>query len=48
MLMTDTYFGFSQNYLDIVLVNSLPYVKNIKYNSSLTVLIKIHKSHFNL
>ena len=42
MLINDTDFGFSQKCLDIILVNSLPYVKNIKYNSSSTVLFKIY------
>jgi hypothetical protein len=42
ILINDTDFGFSQKCLDIILVNSLPYVKNIKYNSSSTALFKIY------
>ena len=42
MLLADSYYGFTQDYLDIVLINSLPFTKIIKLNSHDNVVIKIH------
>ena len=42
MLINGIDFGFSQNYLGIILVNSLPYIKNINNNSSSNVLFNIY------
>ena len=42
MLLTGSYYGFTQNYLDIVLISSLPFIKSIKLNSPDNIVIKIH------
>ena len=42
MFLTKSYYGLTQNYLDIVLINSLPFTKCIKLNSPDNVVIKIH------
>ena len=42
MLINGIDFGFSQNYLGVILVNSLPYIKNINNNSSSNVLFNIY------